>query len=104
MTLARQTIRIDKWLWHARFCKSRAIAQTLVTEGRLRINGQPTDKPARAVGAADVLTFMQGGRVRVVRVLDIGTRRGPAEEARLLYEDLSEGNPAGDTATGQLVE
>ncbi|ANW34920.1 RNA-binding protein [Ketogulonicigenium vulgare] len=89
---------MDKWLWHARFCKSRAIAHALVVEGRIRVNGQPTDKPARAVGYADVLTFMQGGRVRVVRVLDIGTRRGPAEEARLLYEDLT-----ADTAPSAVV-
>jgi ribosome-associated heat shock protein Hsp15 len=55
----------------------------------VRVNGQPTDKPARAVGEGDVLTFALHGRVRVVRILDLGTRRGPAAEAQGLYEDLA---------------
>jgi ribosome-associated heat shock protein Hsp15 len=85
----RETIRLDKWLFQARFLKSRALASDLVAEGRLRVNGQPTDKPARAVGAGDILTFALHGRVRVVRILDVGERRGPAPEAQGLYEDLA---------------
>ena len=84
----RETIRLDKWLFQARFLKSRAQATELVAEGKLRVNGQPTDKPARAVGAGDVLTFALHGRVRVVRILATGSRRGPASEAQGLYEDL----------------
>ena len=84
----RETIRLDKWLFQARFLKSRAMATELVAEGKLRLNGQPTDKPARAVGAGDVLTFALHGRVRVVRILAAGSRRGPASEAQGLYEDL----------------
>jgi len=82
-------IRLDKWLWHARFFKSRSLAAAAVTESPLRLNGQPVSKPAQAVRAGDVVTFVQGRQVRVVRVLAPGTRRGPAAEAQTLYEDLS---------------
>ena len=83
------TIRLDKWLWHARFFKSRSLAAAAVTESPLRLNGQPVSKPAQAVRPGDVVTFVQGRQVRVVRVLAPGTRRGPATEAQALYDDLS---------------
>ncbi|MEZ5778027.1 MAG: RNA-binding S4 domain-containing protein [Paracoccaceae bacterium] len=82
-------IRIDKWLWQARFFKTRALAAGIVSAGRLRINGNRTAKPGHAVGPGDVLTFPQAKQVRVVRVLACGTRRGPAVEAQALYEDLT---------------
>ncbi len=85
---ARETIRLDKWLFQARFLKSRGLAADLVAEGRLRVNGQPTDKPSRLVGSGDVLTFALHGRVRVIRILGLGDRRGPAPEAQSLYEEL----------------
>jgi ribosome-associated heat shock protein Hsp15 len=81
-------IRLDKWLWQARFFKTRALAADLAESGHLRINGQPTRKPGAGVGAGDVLTFPQGARIRVVRILAIGLRRGPASEAQMLYLDL----------------
>lgn len=80
-------IRIDKWLWHARFFKTRSLAAKVVSGG-LRVNGQPVAKPAFAVAPGDVLTFAQGHDVRVIKVLAPGERRGPAPEARALYEDL----------------
>lgn len=86
---ARATIRLDKWLWQARFFRTRSLAARVVAAGGVRLNAERTDKPARAVAPGDVLTFAQGGRVRVVRVLAPGTRRGPPEEAALLYEDLA---------------
>jgi ribosome-associated heat shock protein Hsp15 len=86
--MTAETIRLDKWLWQARFCKSRSIAATLVSEGRVRVNSERASKPARAIGPGDVLTFPQAGRIRVVRVLATGERRGPATEAQALYEDL----------------
>ena len=86
---ARATQRLDKWLWFARFLKTRAAAAALVAGGGVRLNGEPCAKPARAVGPGDTLTFPQGRRVRVVRVTAIGVRRGPAPEAQGLYEDLS---------------
>ena len=84
----RETIRLDKWLWQARFFKTRALAAELAESGHLRINGQPTRKPGAGVAAGDVLTFPQGARIRVVRVMALGLRRGPATEAQLLYLDL----------------
>ncbi len=90
----RETIRLDKWLWHARFFKTRSLAARVVADGKVRVNTERTDKPARAVGQGDVLTFQQGRAVRVVRVLAPGTRRGPAPEAAALYDDLTPEAPA----------
>lgn len=89
MTDPRLTIRVDKWLWQARFFKSRSIAAAVVTGGKVRIDSQPISKPARAVGPGDVLTFVQATDTRVVRILACGDRRGPAPEAQTLYEDLT---------------
>jgi len=80
--------RLDKWLCQARFFKSRGLAAEVVATGHCRINGQRTAKPGHGVGRGDVLTFPQGNRIRVVRVLDLATRRGPAAEAQALYDDL----------------
>ncbi len=82
-------MRLDKWLWQARFFKTRSRAAEIVGAGRVRVNSQPVSKPARAVGPGDVLTFPQARQVRVVRILALGTRRGPAPEAQALYDDLS---------------
>lgn len=89
MTEARPTIRLDKWLWHARFFKSRSLAAGVVSAGKVRVDSQPVSKPSRAVGPGDVLTFVQARETRVVRILDCGVRRGPAPEAQALYEDLT---------------
>ena len=81
--------RLDQWLWFARFFKSRAAASRFCLAGKMRVNLIPTAKPHHPVRPGDVLTFMApGGRLRVVRVLVLGHRRGPAAEARGLYEDL----------------
>ncbi len=92
-TPPRETIRIDKWLWHARFFKTRSLATRSVAAGRVRVNAERTDKPARSVGGGDVLTFPQGDRIRVVKILGLGTRRGPAPEAALLYDDMTPETP-----------
>ncbi len=89
MTEPRPTIRLDKWLWQARFFKSRSLAAGVVTAGKVRVDSQPVSKPARAVGPGDVLTFVQAKETRVVRILACGARRGPAPEAQALYEDLT---------------
>lgn len=81
-------IRLDKWLWHARFFKSRSLAAS-ACGGPIRLNGNPVAKPSQAVRAGDVVTFLQGRQVRVVKILAPGLRRGPAPEAQALYEDLS---------------
>jgi len=82
-------IRLDKWLWHARFFKTRGISAKLVSGGHVRVNSGKVSKPAHSVGPGDVLTFPQSRRIRVIRVVAIGVRRGPAAEAATLYEDLS---------------
>ncbi len=82
------SLRLDKWLWHARFARTRSLAAKLVAEARFRINGNPTEKAHHAVRVGDVLTFALGPHIRVIKVLGLGLRRGPAPEARLLYEDL----------------
>ncbi|MEX0923513.1 MAG: RNA-binding S4 domain-containing protein [Rhodovibrionaceae bacterium] len=81
-------LRADKWLYQARFFKSRSLASK-VCDGGLRISGNKVDKAHARVRVGDVLTFPQGLHIRVVKVLALGTRRGPASEAQGLYEDLS---------------
>ena len=83
-----ESLRVDKWLWYARFLKSRTLAARLCASRRLRINGTTVTKPHHALKAGDVLTFPLGRHIRVIRVSALGTRRGPATEARPLYEDL----------------
>lgn len=81
--------RLDKWLWCARFFKSRSLANALLAAGRLRLSGTVVSKAHQKVKVGDVLTFPQGPHVRVVKVLSLATRRGPAPEAQGLYEDLA---------------
>jgi ribosome-associated heat shock protein Hsp15 len=81
-------LRLDKWLFHARFFKTRDLAQDCVESGHLRLNAQRCKKPGHGVVVGDVLTFPQGGQIRVVRVLALAERRGPATEAQALYCDL----------------
>ena len=81
-------LRIDKWLWQARFFKTRSLAAKLVKSRKLRLNGDLITKPAQNVSAGDVLTFPQAVATRVIEIIDLGTRRGPASEAQMLYKDL----------------
>nr|WP_238365520.1 RNA-binding S4 domain-containing protein [Mesobacterium pallidum] len=85
----QQRQRVDKWLWQARFFKTRSLSAKVVSGGHCRVNAEKVLKPAAPVGPGDVLTFTQGNRVRVVRIEGIGTRRGPAVEAQALYTDLT---------------
>ena len=84
--------RLDVWLWRARFFKTRALAARFLAEGRLRVTrpgAEPVrvDKPGRTVRPGDSLVFAMGGRLVDVRVVALGERRGPAQEARELYWD-----------------
>lgn len=81
--------RLDKWLFFSRAVKSRTLAQKLIETGAIRINSERTDRSDHKVGPGDVLTMTVHTRLLVWRILDAGTRRGPAPEAALLYEDLS---------------
>lgn len=81
-------LRIDKWLWHARFFKTRSLATRLVAAGHVRLNGDRVTKASALVRPGDGLTFPQGRQIRVVRIEALGHRRGPAPEAAALYTDL----------------
>jgi len=83
-----QECRLDKWLWHARFTRTRTQASRLVIEGNFRVNGRKTDKAHHLVRPGDVLTFATNGRIRVIRVLGSTQRRLGFELAKSLYEDL----------------
>ena len=85
-----ESLRIDKWLWHARFCKTRAIAQEKAAHGHIRINGHRVEKASAAVRVGDIMTLPAGGRVIALKVLGLGERRGPASEAQTLYELIEE--------------
>jgi len=84
-----ERIRLDKWLWQARFFKTRSLSAKAVTGSGVRVNGSRVTKPATLVATGDVLTFAQEKEVRVIRIVAPGARRGPAPEARMLYEDLA---------------
>src|SRR5690606_24981176 len=91
--------RIDRWLWLARFLKSRTLAAALVASGKMRVNGERVVKASRLVRPGDVLTFPLGPHIRVIEVVASGTRRGPADEARGLYADLAPPAPPAATET-----
>ena len=84
-----ETLRLDKWLWYARFCKTRSLATSICRHGDVRLNKVPVRKSNHGVRIGDVLTFAQGPRIRVIRIAGLGARRGPAAEAQALYEDIS---------------
>ena len=86
--------RLDKWLWFARFAKTRTLAAKLVTSGFVRVNGQRTDNAAKALAIGDVVTVALPRTTLVVRVEALGERRGPATEARQLYIELNQDNAA----------
>lgn len=85
--MSAPTLRLDKWLWYARFAKSRALAQKLIANGQVAVNGAPARKTSAQVAAGDRLAVVIGAVRRSVVVRDVGERRGPAAEARALYEE-----------------
>lgn len=99
-------IRLDKWLWFARFARTRSLAARLVGDGYVRLNGKRVETPARGVCVGDVVTVAAAHATASVRVLAFGERRGPAPEARRLYADLSApdgpGDPEGDPSLESL--
>ena len=94
--------RLDKWLWFARFAKTRTLAAKLVAAGHVRVNGQRCDNPAKGVAVGDVLTVALAHTTRVIRVADLGERRGPAPEAQRLYAEVGRDDPplVTDTSRG----
>lgn len=88
MTEKPERLRLDKFLWQARFFKTRILAAEIVTARKVRVNGVKVDKPAHPVRVGDGLVFVQGREIRVVRVTALPNRRGPASEAQSMYVDL----------------
>jgi ribosome-associated heat shock protein Hsp15 len=86
---ARAKARLDQWLWFARFVKSRSLAAQLCSAGAVTINGNAVKKPNQTVRIGDSIVLSQGGWQRTVRVRALGIRRGPASEARALYEEAA---------------
>jgi ribosome-associated heat shock protein Hsp15 len=81
-----QRQRLDKWLWHARFARTRSLAARLVSDGYVRVNGTRAVAPAHVVKRGDVLTLALVRTTLVVKIAGFDERRGPAVEARKLYE------------------
>ena len=97
--------RVDRWLFFARVVKSRTLAAKLVEAGKVRVNSEKIAQPAHMVKPGDGLTISLERRIAVLKVLAPGTRRGPAEEARTLYEDLSpQAAPAAQDAAAPREE
>ena len=93
---APEAQRIDKWLWHARFARTRGAAQRLAISGHVRVNRDKVASASRLVREGDVLTLALGRGVRVIRICAIAERRGSFDEARLLYEDQASGPRSGE--------
>lgn len=93
---APEAQRIDKWLWHARFARTRAAAQRLAVSGHVRVNRDKVDSASRLVREGDVLTLALGRGVRVIRICGIAERRGSFDEAQLLYQDEASGLQGGE--------
>ena len=83
-------MRLDKWLYYARFFKTRSLAGSVISRGHLRLNSVKTRKVSTVVTSGDVLTFSQERQIRVIKVMGMADRRGPFEQARKLYLDLEE--------------
>jgi ribosome-associated heat shock protein Hsp15 len=82
--------RLDKWLWFARVAKTRSLAARLVAGGHVRLNARRIETPAKDVGPGDVLTIALERRVRILKVVAAGARRGGFSEAAGLFEELSD--------------
>ena len=93
--------RLDKWLWFARVVKSRTLAAELVVLGKVRVNRVRAVKASQTLRPGDVVTLVLAGRVLILKVLAPGVRRGPAAEARRLYQPLS--GPLGDRTGGEIA-
>lgn len=95
--------RLDKWLWYIRAVKSRTLAASLVTDGKVRVNRIKTEKPSLSIKPGDVITLNVRGNIRVLEVLQLGVRRGPASEAALLFKELTEPAPTASSGAGATV-
>lgn len=86
--MAGTSLRIDKLLWHLRLSKSRSLAQALIGEGHVRLNGNRVEKPSVEVKVGDTITLPRGRGALAIRLLSIPPRRGPAPEAQACYDEI----------------
>jgi ribosome-associated heat shock protein Hsp15 len=91
-------MRIDRFLFFIRLAKSRTLAQQLIESGIVRLDGRRVAKPAEEVKPGSVIAFPLRGQVRVLRVIALPTRRGPASEAQCCYEELGAGTSAANVS------
>ena len=98
-----EKIRLDTWLWYARFYKSRSLSSKAILSGKLRINSNKITKPATKVKTNDVLTLNYVNEIRIIQIQSLGSRRGPASEAQSLYIDLTE-NKIGSSNVKSTIE
>ncbi len=96
---ASARLRLDKWLWQARFFKSRSLAAAHCRAKKVRINGAHCNKASATVQVGDILTFPKAGDVKVIEIVELGVRRGPATEAQTLYADLTPPRETPETGT-----
>jgi len=89
MTEPAEKLRLDKWLWFARFFKTRSLAAKRVAAGDVRVDGDRVTKRSTMIQVSNVLTFVAGEQTRVIQIDELGKRRGPAPESQVLYTDLS---------------
>jgi len=96
-TPSKTSQRIDQWLWYARFFKTRTLAAKFVSDGKVRLTRNEdsirVQKPSFLVHKGDALVFTRAEQLRIINVLDIAKRRGPAAEAQTLYDDQSPPRP-----------
>ena len=86
-------MRVDRFLFFIRLVKSRTLAQSIIDDGHVRIDGKRVEKSSDEVSPGSVVALPLHGHVRIIRVLSLPMRRGPAQEARACYEELTEANP-----------
>jgi len=97
-----EKIRLDTWLWYARFYKSRSLSSKAILSGKLRINSNKITKPATKVKTNDVLTLNYVNEIRIIQIQSLGSRRGPASEAQSLYIDLTEDRTGSSNVKAKL--
>jgi len=85
-----EKVRIDKWLWWARFFKTRSLSAKKISNGAVRVNSCRVLKPSAEITLDDVLTLKQGKVVRVIRVVSLGQRRENYEKAKKMYEYIED--------------
>lgn len=101
MTTTDERVRVDKWLWAARFYKTRSLATEAIAGGKVHVNGERV-KPAKLVQVGDELEIRQGPYEHVVVVRGLAERRGPAAQAALLYEERAASREARERLAAQL--